>query len=96
MKTCIPLATAQEDNFFGKHVGYEPKPDRMNHAMMETESGKLEGWQLAASGIAGVWAPENTREALFDAMDSKEVYGTTGSRMAVRFFGGWEFDDEGL
>jgi len=90
------LATAQEDNFFGKHSGYEPNPDRMKHPLMKSEFGKIDGWQLVASGLAAVWAPENTREALFDAMERKEVYGTTGSRMAVRFFGGWEFDDEDL
>jgi len=90
------LATAQEDNFFGKHSGYEPNPDRMKHPLMKSEFGKIDGWQLVASGLAAVWAPENTREALFDAMERKEVYGTTGSRMAVRLFGGWEFDDEDL
>jgi hypothetical protein len=86
------LATAQENNFFGKHAGYEPNPERLTHAMMESENGKIMGWQLVASGLAGVWARENTREALFDAMERKEVYGTTGSRMLVRFFGGWGFE----
>lgn len=92
------LATAQEDNFFGKHTGYEPKPDRMDHNMMESADGiaKIEGWQPAASGLAAVWAPENTREAIFDAMERKEVYATTGSRMAVRFFGGWGYGEEDL
>jgi len=47
---------------------------------------------MAASGYAGVWATENTREALFDAMARKEVYSTTGPRMLVRFFGGWDFE----
>ena len=51
------------------------------------------GWETTASGYAGVWATENTREAMFDAMQRKEVYATTGPRMIVRFFGGWEFDD---
>jgi hypothetical protein len=51
------------------------------------------GWQQAAGGWAGVWATENTREALFDAMKRKEVYATTGTRMTVRFFGGWNFDE---
>jgi hypothetical protein len=47
---------------------------------------------MVSSGYAGVWATENTREALFDAMKRKEVYGTTGPRMLVRFFGGWDFE----
>ncbi len=90
------LATAQEDNFFGKHSGYEPNADRMTHPFMKTDAGTIFGWQQVASGLAAVWATENTREALFDAMERKEVYATTGSRMGVRFFGGWEFTDQDL
>jgi hypothetical protein len=90
------LATAQEDNFFGKHSGYEPSPTRMDHPFMETESGTIYSWQQVASGLAAVWAEENTREAIFDAMARKEVYATTGSRMGVRFFGGWDFVPEDL
>jgi hypothetical protein len=90
------LATAQEDNFFGKHTGYEPNPHRMDHDLISGPAGSLEGWRLVASGLAAVWAEENTREAIFDAMERKEVYATTGSRMAVRFFGGWEFTDHDL
>jgi hypothetical protein len=85
------LTTAEEDNFFGKHSGAEPNPERMSHPFMENENGTIMGWQQVASGLAAVWATENTREALFDAMERKEVYATTGSRMMVRFFGGWEF-----
>ncbi len=85
------LATAQENNFFGKHSGAEPSPTRMSHPFMENENGVIMGWQQVASGLAGVWARENTREALFDAMERKEVYATTGSRMLVRCFGGWDF-----
>jgi len=90
------LATAQEDNFFGKHSGYEPNPERMTHPFMATASGTIYAWQQVASGLAAVWAAENTREAIFDAMERKEVYATTGSRMGVRFFGGWEFTDVDL
>jgi len=90
------MATAQEDNFFGKHSGYEPSPTRMDHPFMSTESGTIESWQQVASGLAAVWATDNTREALFDAMERKEVYATTGSRLAVRFFGGWEFTDQDM
>jgi len=85
------LATAQEDNFFGKHAGAEPNPMRVEHPMAKVGDAEYTGWSMVASGLAAVWARENTREALFDAMTNKETYGTTGPRMLVRFFGGWEF-----
>ena len=87
------LATAQEDNFFGKHSGAEPSPERMVHAFLENEKGTIMGWGMVSSGLAAVYAEENTRESIFDAMERKEVYATTGSRMMVRFFGGWEYTD---
>ena len=85
------LATAEEDNFFGKHSGAEPSPERMSHPFMETDAGIIMGWQQVSSGLAGVWATENTRESIFDAMSRKETYATTGGRMLVRFFGGWDY-----
>jgi hypothetical protein len=85
------LATAEEDNFFGKHSGSEPGPKRWEHPMAQVGDKKYEGWSMVSSGYAAVWATENTREALFDAMMRKETYATTGPRMIVRFFGGWEF-----
>lgn len=90
------LATTQEDNFFGKHSGAEPGPERMSHPFMSNENGTIMGWQQVASGLAAVWARDNTRAALFEAMERKEVYATTGTRMMVRFFGGWEFNDNDL
>jgi hypothetical protein len=88
------MATTQEDNFFGKHSGAEPNATRMSHPFMKTDKGQIMGWQMVASGLAAVWATDNTREALFDAMERKEVYATTGSRMTVRFFGSWDFNPD--
>jgi hypothetical protein len=88
------LATAEEDNFFGKHSGAEPSAKRWEHPMAKVGDREYTGWSMVASGLAAVWAKENTRESLFDAMIRKETYATTGSRMMVRFFGGWEFDAE--
>ncbi|MBW4936217.1 DUF3604 domain-containing protein [Marinobacter sp. F4206] len=90
------LSAVEEDNFFGKATNVEPKPDRMDHPFAKTEEGVYEGYELTASGYTGVWATENTRAAIFDAMERKEVYGTTGPRMLVRFFGGWDYTDEDL
>ena len=87
------LATAEEENFFGKHAGTEPSAQRIHHPMGKTKNGTYESWDMVASGLAAVWARENTREALFDAMMRRETYATTGPRMTVRFFGGWEFTE---
>ena len=87
------LATAEEDNFFGKHSGSEPGPKRMEHAMAKMGDLEYAGWSVSASGYAGVWATDNTRKAIFDAMERKEVYATTGPRILVRFWGGWDFNE---
>jgi len=87
------LATADEDNYWGKTSASEPGPDRAAHPFIKTKLGTVQGWEQSASGYAAVWATANTREALFDAMQRKEVYATTGPRMTVRFFGGWDYAD---
>ena len=90
------LATAEEDNFFGKSTSVEPSKTRIEHPFVKNELGKIDGHMLVASGYTGVWATENTREAIFDALVRRETYGTTGPRMMVRFFGGWDFNDNDL
>ena len=86
------LATADEDNFFGKHSGSEPSAARPMHAVAKFGDMTVMGWEQAASGYAAVWAHENTRESIFDAMLRRETYATTGPRMVVRFFGGFDFE----
>ena len=87
------LAAVEEDNFFGKTSSSEPSADRANHPFVKTERATIMGWETTASGYAAVWAAENTREAIFDAMERRETYATTGPRMLVRFFGGYDFTD---
>ena len=86
------MTAIEEDNFFGKHVIQEPSKNRWNHVSKKGLGKTRYTWQYTAAGLTGVWAKENTREALWDSMYSKEVYATSGSRMTVRFFGGWDYD----
>lgn len=90
------LAAIEEENFFGKTAPQEPNPERMTKTFFhDPKSGvTVMDWEVAASGYAAVWATENTRAAIFDAMERRETYATTGTRMIVRFFGGWEFQPE--
>ncbi|MDW9368847.1 DUF3604 domain-containing protein [Sinorhizobium meliloti] len=87
------LPAVEENNFFGKFPHHEPSPDRAMHPVAKFGDKAVMGWEVVSSGYAAVWATENTREAIFDAMERKEVYATTGPRMLVRFFGGWDFVD---
>ena len=68
----------------------------MMHPFTKTEFGTFEGYETVSSGLAAVWATDNTREAIWDAMDRKEVYASTGTRLMVRFFGGWDYTMDDL
>jgi hypothetical protein len=88
------LSALEEENFFGKTAPQEPSPERMTKTFFKhPKTGvTIMDWEVSASGYAAVWATENTREAIFDAMQRRETYATTGPRMFVRFFGGWDFE----
>ena len=90
------LTTADENNFFGKHAGVEPSAERASAGFVPGMNSGRMNWQSLSSGYAAVWATSNTRHAIFDAMMRHEVYGTTGPRMTVRFFGGWDFKPDDL
>ncbi len=87
------LAAMEEESFFGKTAPQEPSPERLTKVFVRQPLTGLQimDWETSASGFAAVWAMDNTREALFDAMQRRETYATTGTRMIVRFFGGWDF-----
>jgi hypothetical protein len=100
------LSAVDENNFWGTAPVINPGPDRsgldkLTMAMPLSVSRELNrkfnrpiaatAWMISSSGYAAVWAVENTREALFASMKRRETYATTGPRMVVRFFGGWDY-----
>lgn len=99
--TSIP--STEENNFFGKVSLTEPSSNpyyRFNETVIARtnpdKTKRIQHWRAAASGLAAVWSRENTREALWDSMSRKEVYATTGTRLRVRVFGGWNYQGKDL
>lgn len=88
------ISSTEENNFWGKFPASEPGPERSTGNAFDFDGRTVKDWKLGASGLTAVWAPENTRTSIWDTMKRKEVYGTTGTRITLRFFGGWEFAPE--
>ena len=92
------LSTSFDDNFFGAFAWMEPSPER---ALMVAKGNEelgisYKGWQYASPGPTAVWATENSRGAVFDALKRRETYSTTGPHIRVRFFGGYDFTGEDI
>ena len=96
--THVGLSTVNDNNFFSKFAIYEPSASRATHLAKRNEVLDIsyKGWRYSSAGMTAVWATANTRAALFDAMERREAYATTGPRMRVRLFGGWDFDPKDL
>lgn len=88
------LSSAEEDNFHGK-LATDSIPANKQRKFNDDGAGSS-GWAMSASGLAGVWASENSREAILAALRRREVYATTGPRIAVQFYGGYDFNEEDL
>jgi len=80
------MASAEEDNFHGK-MALDSTPGTKKEDIIPGTP----GWDMGAAGLVAVYAEQNTRASIFDAMQSKEVYATTGPRIQLRFFGGWDY-----
>ena len=92
----IGVVTTREDNFFGEFANGLPSPERWKTPLVMIHNDPKQGplvsvWGEQAAGLGGVWARENTREGIWDALKRKEVYATTGDRPTVRVFAGWDF-----
>ena len=88
------LSSAEEDNFHGK-LATDSIPANKQTKWKPGEPGSS-GWAMSASGMAAIWAESNTRAAIMDALERREVYATTGPRIAVQFYGGAGFAEEDL
>ena len=94
--THTALATSREENYFGKYQHTEPSPERHNREVIPSDDPALRIMtsQEQAGSLIAVWARQNTRKDIFDSMSRKEVYATTGTRIRVRVFGGWDFEED--
>jgi len=87
------LSTSDDENFYGKFVDSLPGEERTSSSLGDR---LWDNWRLSASGYTAVWAKENTREAIFDALKRREVYATSGPRILLKFFGGWNYVQEDM
>ena len=90
------VASAEEPNFWGK-VATDSTPETKRRDDPDGYADgrqSFNGWNMSASGLAAVWSEDNSRQSIVAAMKRRETYATTGPRIQVRLFAGWEFSPE--
>jgi hypothetical protein len=95
------LSSTEEDNYFGKVVILEPSPDPIRFEEViagrpAPEDHQIYARQVNSGSLAAVWSRDNTRESIWDALKRKEVFATTGTRIRVRVFAGWDLAESDL
>src|SRR5690606_37230719 len=88
------VSSAEEDNFPG---ALGRSDDMQDPATVLTEVNPIAGVPatvFSAAGLTGVWAESNTRESIFAALERREAFATSGTRIRVRLFAGWDYSDE--
>jgi hypothetical protein len=91
------MATLAENDFGGavaRDILPQVRAEAAARPYPPEASARLDAWNLSASGLAAVWATENTRDAIAAAFRRKEVYATSGTRIALRVFGGFGFSTD--
>ena len=87
------VSSYRADNYFGQHGTFDDTPQKR---LSPVRNLNMDNRQVNTASLTGVWAEENTRESIWAAFQRKETYATSGLRLKVRLFGGWEFDKDVL